>query len=79
MTTPLRQRAEDLFNPPFRYHHGYIFDADDHMVSDDGGIARLRGWGRIAYMGDSAALQDEVGRMIADALNQYYELKEIAP
>ena len=80
----IRKAALDLYTPPFRHQHGYIFDANDQMVSDNGepgelkGLiaARIRGWGRISYMdnpeGRAAALQDEVGLIVADALNAYW-------
>jgi hypothetical protein len=72
----LRQTAVALYTPPFHYQHGYIFDSKQHMVSDDGAIgeaaARARGWGRIVYMQNPKALQDEVGQIIADALNDFY-------
>ena len=69
----IRQAAFDLYVPPFRYERGYIWDSNDHMVSDNdmgnvkGLIAtRIRGWGRIQYMDKpelrAAALQDEVAR-----------------
>lgn len=75
----LRKQAMSIYKPPFRYQHGYIFDSADNMVSDqdtktkDALLARVRGWGRIQYMNDAANLQDEVGRMIADALTEYYK------
>ena len=78
-----RRRAMSLYTPPFRYHKGYILDSANHVVSDDGGVeepnvaSRVRGWGRISYLADSAALQDEVGAMIADALNKYYESRSL--
>ena len=79
-----RAAAMAIYTPPFRYEHGYIFDSANHMVADNGGIgddksvecavaARVRGWGRIGYMPDAAALQDEVGQMMADALNDLYK------
>lgn len=73
-----------IYKPPFKYEHGYIFDADHHMVADDGSIddtepsvsnaiaCRIRGWGRIGYMPNPEKLQDEVGAMVADALTAYY-------
>ena len=79
-----RAAAMAIYTPPFRYEHGYIFDSANHMIADNGGIgddksvecavaARVRGWGRIGYMPDAAALQDEVGQMMADALNDLYK------
>ena len=65
--------------------HGYIFDSQRHMVADNGPIcdgpsvegavaSRVRGWGRIGYMPNAAELQDEVGQMMADALNALYQV-----
>lgn len=80
----IRQAALDLYHPPFRYDHGYIFDSKRQMVADQGGIhemrdlfiAEIRGWGRIQYMdnpkGRAAALQDEVGKILAEALNAFW-------
>ena len=83
--TELRTRAFALYKPPFRYHAGYIFDADHHMVSDSEEecfISRIRGWGRLHGKGamaldpkDAANLQDEVGEMLAEALTAYWESK----
>ena len=72
-----RSAAMEIYTPPFRFHRGYIFDAQNHMVSDDKGVvgavvARVRGWGRIGYRPNGAEIQDEIGQMIADALNAYY-------
>jgi hypothetical protein len=72
-----REAAIALYKPPFKFEHGYIFDAEHQMVADDDNVeshvaARVRGWGRIGYMPDAAQLQDEVGRVIADALTAYW-------
>jgi hypothetical protein len=79
-----RKAAIALYKPPFKFEHGYIFDAEHHMVADDDNVknhvvARVRGWGRIGYMPDAAQLQDEVGRVIADALNAYWGNSKPAP
>lgn len=80
----IRQAALDLYKPPFVYEHGYIFDSEHQMVADNGDIdemrdllvARIRGWGRIQYMdnppGRAAALQDEVGQIVVEALNAFW-------
>lgn len=79
-----RAAAMAIYTPPFKYQHGYIFDAQQHMVADNGPIcdgpsvegavaSRVRGWGRIGYMPNAAELQDEVGQMMADALNAHYK------
>lgn len=68
----LRAATLDLYTPPFRYENGYVWDDNNHVVTDDGGefvtgviASRIRGWGRIQYMdkprGRAAALQDDVG------------------
>lgn len=76
-----RAAALALYKAPFRFIHGYIHDADGRMVADQGGfegkveehiIARVRGWGRIGYMPDAEALQDEVGAVIAEALSSFW-------
>jgi hypothetical protein len=71
----LRSRAVALYVPPFRYLHGYVYDSHGHMVADHGGSEepsslglRVRGWGRIGGMPESAALQDAVGALIAELL-----------
>lgn len=80
-----RAAAMAIYTPPFKYKHGYIFDAQQHMVADNGPIcdgpsvegavaSRVRGWGRIGYMPNAAELQDEVGQMMADALNALYQV-----
>jgi hypothetical protein len=79
-----RKDAMSIYTPPFRYVHGYIYDSNNLMVADDGDMtgeknvksaiaARVRGWGKISYMQNGAAIQDEIGQMVVDALNQYYE------
>jgi len=71
-------KAMGLYRPPFRFEHGYILDADGHMMSDNEGegqdvIQRVRGWGRIGSMDDAEALQDAVGEVIAQALTEYWQ------
>lgn len=78
-----RSAAMALYKPPFKFRMGYIHDAGGHMVADQDGFgegskvfdsiaARVRGWGRIGYLPDAEALQDEVGAVIADALTAYW-------
>jgi hypothetical protein len=72
-----RKAAMAIYTPPFRFERGYVFDSRGHMVSDIDGVenavaARVRGWGRISYMPTPEDLQDEIGAMMADALNAYY-------
>lgn len=75
--TDERKEAMRIYTPPFKYFRGYIHDAEGHMVSDDDEVQRtvahrIRGWGRISYLPNAAAIQDEIGVMMADALNEYY-------
>jgi hypothetical protein len=84
----IRKAAEAVYTPPFYYQHGYIRDSSHLIVADDGELAehnqsvkgavaaRIRGWGRLGYLPNGAQLQDEIGNMIADALNQYYEVRD---
>jgi hypothetical protein len=76
-----RAAALALYEPPFRFNSGYVFDAKGRMVADQGGfkgsvethvIARVRGWGRIGYLPDPEALQDEVGAVLAEALTAFW-------
>lgn len=70
-------RALAAYRAPFRYSRGYVYDAKSDMVSDTGGAAdhiqRIRGWGMISYMKDAEAIQDEVGRLVAESLNTHWE------
>ncbi len=75
--TPLRQAAMSVYTPPFRYQHGYIFDSQHLMIADDDSVtgavaSRVRGWGKLGYLPNGAELQDEIGQIIADALNALY-------
>lgn len=77
-STDLRNKSIGLYTPPFRFEHGYIWDAKGQMVADnhvDGEDAalRVRGWGRISYMENPEALQDELGNVIALAMTEFWE------
>lgn len=75
-----RKEAMSLYKAPFTYYAGYIHDNAGNMFADQGRAeeasalmaARVRGWGRLSYMKDGDKLQDEVGNMIAEALNEYW-------
>jgi hypothetical protein len=73
-----RNEAMRLYVPPFKYKHGYIFDSDSQMFSDNkeseenDSIQQVRGWGRISKMKNGAKIQDEVGTAIAEALTAYW-------
>lgn len=71
----LRHDVLAMYAPPFKFHKGYLWDSKMHMVADahdEMAIARVRGWGRISYMKNPAELQDAVGAVIAEALNDYW-------
>ena len=73
-----REAAKAVYTPPFKFQHGYIFDSQQSMVADDdqvrGAVAsRVRGWGKLSYLPNGAELQDEIGQMMADALNALYQ------
>lgn len=68
-------RALQLYTPPFRYDHGFIWDAKNLTVADDEGqdvALRIRGWGHISYKPDPEKLQDAVGELIAQALTEFW-------
>ena len=71
----LTKEAMSLYKPPFKYIAGYINDADGRMVADQGPdniIMQIRGWGRIQYKNNPEALQDEIGRLCAEALTNLW-------
>lgn len=72
MTDNLRE----LFKPPFQ-HVG----ESGTMILDSGGnlIAEVRGWGRLSTHFDeeeATKLQNEIGQLIADALNEKWSEAE---
>lgn len=72
----LRQRAFDSCAAPFERVHGYIFDANGNTISDDtaeGIVTRMRGWGRLHYLDKPEELQDAIGDLIVEALNEFWE------
>jgi len=81
-TNPKKTVPEDLsrvalllYDAPFTFKHGYIYDANNSVVADDAGqsaLLRIRGWGRISYMPNPEELQDTVGHLIALALTEYW-------
>jgi len=88
MSKTITQTAMNLYKPPFTFYCGYIHDADGKTVADndcerdaevvrDGNIAlRVRGWGFIQKLKtdfDNGDIQDEVGRLIAVALTEYWQ------
>lgn len=68
------QQAMALYEAPFHHERGYIWDAKNKMVADDGAVLRVRGWGRISYLPDAEKLQDAVGDLIAKALTEYWQV-----
>lgn len=80
-----RAAAFALYEGPFHFNHGYIYDNNSQMVADHGGsedlvethiAARVRGWGRIGYMPNAEVLQDTVGHLIAEALTDLWKKEE---
>lgn len=74
-----REDALNLYSPPFRYEHGFIWDSQNNVVADEPGghygedaALRVRGWGRISYKPDPDKLQDAVGRLMAEALTAFW-------
>ena len=92
-TLDLNQVAVSLFKPPFKYLSGYVWDSANNMVCDDAiqsanediatkkshgePVLRLRGWGRIQYLPNAEATQDQVGDIIAKALNLYWSTHDV--
>lgn len=79
-TKTAKQKAMELLKPPFSFHAGYIFDSakSQNTVADEGDcelgtLARLRGWGRLGYLPDGAEIQDAIGEILAEALNDFFE------
>lgn len=71
----LTKAALGLYKAPFTRTHGYIFDADHNTVADKAGenaTLRIRGWGRISHMANPEQLQDKVGDLIVEALNEFW-------
>lgn len=71
----IAQAALALYEAPFRYERGYIWDAKSNMVADNQGqdvAMRVRGWGRIQYLPDASTLQDAVGALLAQAMTEYW-------
>ncbi|HMW48798.1 MAG TPA: hypothetical protein PK011_02690 [Marinagarivorans sp.] len=74
-----KKQALEILKPPFKFCCGYIFDSAEqtNMVADDGGspdsLSRVRGWGRLGKLPNGAEVQDAIGEIIAEALNQYFE------
>lgn len=92
MSKTITQVALGLYKPPFKYVSGYVLDADNNTVADNNagndadiqGPANLalevRGWGRISKLKTdfpNGGIQDEVGRLMALALTEYWE-KQLA-
>lgn len=94
MSKTITQTALELYKAPFSFYCGYIHDADGKTVADDGaigdkpdeiktenGIVRVRGWGHIQKLKTdygNSDIQDEVGRLIAVALTEFWEKNNAA-
>jgi hypothetical protein len=75
MNEELKKTALALYKPPFRYSHGFIWDADNRMVADhpaEGAALRIRGWGYIQYKPEPEQLQDAMGELIAQAMTEMW-------
>lgn len=75
MITDFKQTALSLYTPQFKYYRGYIWDATNKMLSDDGGqnsVQRVRGWGEIQKLPHGEKIQDTVGELIAQALTEFW-------
>lgn len=72
----MRPVALQYLKPPFTFNRGYIFDSEGHMVADDGDyknhVCRIRGWGAIQYLENPEKLQDMIGELVCEALNQFW-------
>ena len=83
----LRQRALDLYRPPFRFDGiTYIWDSKGEMVCDsqvEGELAdlapRVRGWGRMKYIPGCDELFVATGHAIAEALTIGWEKLRAGP
>ncbi len=66
-----KEEIKKLIIYPVRYEPmgQYIFDAEDNI------IANVRGWGRLQYLPDPEATQDEIGRFIAEGINKILKPK----
>lgn len=83
----LRKIGLDFYKGPFRFDSmgGYVWANGDpstngsQMFADldqaSERCARIRGWGALSYLKDvdCEALQDEIGRMFAEAITEYWD------
>lgn len=83
----LRKIGLDFYKGPFRFDAmgGYVWANGDPSTNgsqmfadlDQAGerCARIRGWGALSYLKDvdCEALQDEIGRMFAEAITEYWD------
>jgi len=75
MKEELKKTALELYKPPFRFSHGFIWDADNRMVADrpaGDAALRIRGWGYIQYKPNPEQLQDAMGELIAQAMTEMW-------
>ena len=62
----MKDRVFSLYKAPFHLcrFEVYIYDAENHVVADFApNEFRTRGWGRIQYLGEGAALFDAVDEL----------------
>lgn len=70
----IERQALELCKPPFKFEKGYIWDSEGNMIADDG-LLRVRGWARLGKAENGAQIQDTIGRLIAQAMNEFWERK----
>lgn len=65
MTDKELKRIFEVYYPPFKYEKGaqVILDSHNHMVLD------IRGWGYLQRFNDGVEIQDNVGQLVVDLLN----------
>ena len=58
-----------IFQPPFKYddYGQMIFDKNNHLVIN------IRGWGRLQKEENAEELQDQFGKDVAEALNNFVQ------
>ncbi|MFW6219851.1 MAG: hypothetical protein ACOCZ5_01425 [bacterium] len=71
MSTKGKKELFEVLKPPFRYddYGQYIFDSNNNMVVD------VRAWGKLQYYENGEELQDSLGNMITDFLNESPNIK----
>jgi len=63
---------EKLIFKTYEEAKDYFYETHD-CISDDADsntIANIRGWGRLQYLPKGEETQDEIGKFVADAINE---------